>query len=211
MVRRAVEAAWPGAHAHTHTRTTQAAPPLAPATGTYAVTAGSLRLARPDVLPIEADHPADPLRALLAAGAALTGGEQLLVQVFARPALGARLRRAHRTARRFKAERPASRTLALLDWLTHQPATNTARHYDARHAAEQRTIATKLAGPLWETHIRYAAAAPAKLPDARRRIRGRAHATAAAFALYAGRNWYARHPPPLPAPQADAPRFPAPW
>ncbi|MEV0598477.1 type IV secretion system DNA-binding domain-containing protein [Streptomyces sp. NPDC050315] len=204
MISRAIEAAWPGSH----TRITAPPPPPLRTTSTHATTAGTLRLARPDVLPIEADHPADPLRALLAAGTALVGGEQLLIQILARPALGGRVRRGYRAARRFKAGRSASRALALLDWLTHRPAPGTAQRYDARHAAEQRAIAAKLAGPLWETGIRYLATAPAKLPGARSRTRGRAHAAASAFALYAGRNWYARHRFLRPLPRLTRRAFP---
>ncbi len=56
MAERAVEAAWPGAH----TLTTPATPPLPES---MAATGGTLRLARPEILPLKTDHGADPLRA----------------------------------------------------------------------------------------------------------------------------------------------------
>ncbi|HEX5289031.1 MAG TPA: hypothetical protein VFX25_09180, partial [Streptosporangiaceae bacterium] len=72
LIERAVEAAWPG----THTRTTPASPPLPP--GVLAA-GGSLRLARPDILPLAAGHDPDaPLRALAGAAAGLAAGEHAL-------------------------------------------------------------------------------------------------------------------------------------
>ena len=100
MVERAIEAAWPGAHAVT----TPATPPL-PAGAL--VTGGTLRLARTEVLPLKTDHGSDPLRALAAAGSGLTAGEHAIVQVLTRPATGARLRRARRAARRLRTGHPA--------------------------------------------------------------------------------------------------------
>src|ERR1039458_8345857 len=87
MVERAIEAAWPGAHAVT----TPATPPLP--SGALA-TGGTLRLARTEVLPLKTDHGSDPLRALAAAGSGLTDGEHAIVQILARPVTGTRLRKA---------------------------------------------------------------------------------------------------------------------
>lgn len=82
LVRRAVEAAWPGAH----TTLTDA---TAPFPATHECTAGRLRLARPEILPLRTDHKSDPLRALLQAATGMADGEHALVQVLARPATGA--------------------------------------------------------------------------------------------------------------------------
>src|SRR5258708_32316821 len=92
MIERAVEAAWPG----THTITTAASPPLPPGSLTAG---GTLRLARPEILPISTGHDPDaPLRALAGAAAGLGDGEHAIVQVLARPATGARLPPARRAA-----------------------------------------------------------------------------------------------------------------
>ena len=65
LIERAAEAAWPGAH----TVTAPAAPPL-PAGALVA--GGTLRLARPEILPLSASHdPEAPLRALAGAAAGL--------------------------------------------------------------------------------------------------------------------------------------------
>jgi hypothetical protein len=186
LVRRAVEAAWPGAH----TTVSDAEPPF-PAQ--HLNTAGHLRLARPEVLPLRTDHKSDPLRALLQAATGMTEGEHALVQILARPATGARLRRAKRSARRLKAGHTAPRLSALLRLFSHSPQRTTATSLDPAHGAEVRQSVGKLTGPQWDVHIRYAAALPAKTEGAEAQLRGRAHAIASAFSLYAARNWLARH------------------
>jgi TraM recognition site of TraD and TraG/Type IV secretion-system coupling protein DNA-binding domain len=186
MAERAVESAWPG----TCTATTPAAAPLP--TGAL-VTAGGLRLARPEVLPLKADHDADPLRALMGAAAGLPAGDRAIVQILARPVTGGRLRKARRAARRIKAGQTATRAARLFDVLTHQPARVGTSRSDPEHAAELRAVVTKLASPQWEVAIRYAVASTAgDTPSLRGQLRGRVHSLASAFALYAGRNWLAR-------------------
>ncbi|MFI0453131.1 hypothetical protein [Actinomadura sp. 6N118] len=78
-VAQAAQAAWPGA-------ATIIGPPGELLPGAAEVTGGVLRLAGPEVLPLEFDHPADPLRALFAAAAAQCDGERAVVQILARPA-----------------------------------------------------------------------------------------------------------------------------
>jgi hypothetical protein len=192
LVERAVEAAWPGARADTVTP----APPLPrgrPAMG------GVLRLARAQLLPLRVEHWVDPLRALLGAGAELAPGETACMQVLARPA--SQRRRDHP-----KAARPTSvRLLArlalgllsgLLDLLT--PGPTRPRHpgggADPVQAADQRAMVAKTAGPIWEVAVRYGVAAASADPTkvVRGRLRGRAHALAAAFEVHAGRNRLAR-------------------
>ncbi|MEV5942819.1 type IV secretion system DNA-binding domain-containing protein [Streptomyces sp. NPDC051994] len=186
LVRRAVEAAWPGAH----TTVTDTA---APFPATHLCTAGSLRLARPEVLPLRTDHKSDPLRALLQAATGLADGEHALVQVLARPATGARLRRAKRQARRLKAGRTAPRPSAVFRIFAHAPQRTSATYADPSHGTEVRQSVGKLTGPQWDTRIRYAVACPPKTEGAEVRLRGRAHAIASSFSLYAARNWLARH------------------
>jgi hypothetical protein len=213
MAERAIEAAWPG----THTITAPATPPL-PA---GLATGGTLRLARPEILPLKTGHGTDPLRALAAAGTGLAGGEHAIVQVLARPATGSRLRRARRAIRHLRYGRPARLTSRLLDALSpggHATARRAAVRADPELAAGLRAATGKSAGPQWETQIRYAVtttAVPASgricrtaaQVQARRRLRGLAHALASATALYAGRNWLARRHLRRPATKIAARRF----
>ncbi|MGW3066959.1 type IV secretory system conjugative DNA transfer family protein [Streptomyces sp. NPDC001130] len=191
LVRRAVEAAWPGAH----TTLSDAGPPFPTA---HLCTAGRLRLARPEILPLRTDHKTDPLRALLQAATGMAEGEHALVQVLARPATGARLRRAKHSARRLKAGHTAPRLSSLFRLFAHAPQCTTAASPDPAHGTEVRQSVGKLTGPQWDVHIRYAVALPAKDDNAQARMRGRAHALASAFSLYAARNWLARRRLPDP-------------
>ncbi len=214
MAERAIEAAWPG----THTLTAPATTPL-PA-GAVA-TGGSLRLARPEILPLKTDHQSDPLRALAAAGTGLAEGERAIVQVLARPATGARLRRARRATRRLRYGQPARLSSRLLDTLTpggRRPAQRAPARPDPEVPADLRAALAKAAGPQWDTQIRYAVTTTtvpaagrgrrtAATALARRRLRGQAHALASATALYAERNWLARRHLPRPVQQVTARRF----
>jgi hypothetical protein len=205
LIERAIEAAWPGAH----TRTAPATFPLPPG----ALTAGgTLRLARPEILPLSVSHDLDaPLRALVGAAASLADGEHAIVQVLARPVTGARLRKARRAARKQRAGQPARLTSRLLDLASpgghaRSRSGQAASRSDPELAAEIRETTGKLASPQWETLIRYAVAttaAPAPAGAGRwqvrvataqqaARLRGLAHALASATALYTGRNWLAR-------------------
>ncbi|MCX5529834.1 type IV secretion system DNA-binding domain-containing protein [Streptomyces sp. NBC_00006] len=201
LVRRAVEAAWPGAH--TTLTDTQ---PTVPEGDLCA--AGVLRLARPEVLPLRTDHKSDPLRALLQAATGLSENERALVQVLARPATGRRLRRARRAARRLKAGHTPSRLPALFHLFTHAPQRTTAAKPDPSHGVEVRDTVSKLTGPQWEVALRYACTLPAKTTNPEPRLRGRAHALASAFALYSARNWLNRHRLHHPHPALSARTFP---
>ncbi|WP_042369493.1 type IV secretion system DNA-binding domain-containing protein [Streptacidiphilus neutrinimicus] len=193
LLQRAVEAAWPGAHTH---------PVPAPSAGlglAPVASGGRLRLARPDIWPIEHRHDADPLRALLGAGQNLDDGEQITVQILARPATGLRLRRAKRKLRALHqgSDEPA-RPGRVFDLLTHRAQRGTATRRDPERADQLRAALTKTAAPLWDTAVRYAvirtsAEETEAASETDRRVRGRAHQVASAFAVYAGRNWYARH------------------
>ncbi|MGW1170741.1 type IV secretory system conjugative DNA transfer family protein [Streptomyces sp. NPDC002550] len=193
LVRRAVEAAWPGAH----TRVTEPAPLLPPG---HTVTAGRLRSARPDVMPLRTDHNSDPLRALLQAATGMSEDETACVQILARPATGSAWRRARRQARRLKAGHTPARPLALAVFLLHRTQPAATGKQDPEHGAAVRQSATKLSGPQWQCVLTYAATCSTKAERAEDVARGRAHALASAFGLYADRNYLVRtrlrHPEP---------------
>jgi hypothetical protein len=202
LVRRAVEAAWPGAH----TRVTPPAP-LTP--DGHLVTAGRLRPARPSVLPLRTDHTTDPLRALLQAATGMGPGEGACVQLLVRPATGHALRRARTQARRLKTGHPAFRLPALAALLFHRPQPTTTGRQDPDHSAAVRQAAAKLAGPQWQCALVYAATHAPHQQRAEEVARGRAHALASAFGLYADRNYLARTRLPHPEPHLSARHFPA--
>jgi hypothetical protein len=118
LVERAVEAAWPGAHASLH----HAIPPLPDEPGT-SVLGGQLRLAGGPWQPLRTEHWVDPLRALLGAAGELAAGETAVVQLLARPAAGRRLRRGIRTAQALAgAPSPRARLVGGC-WTCSPPAT----------------------------------------------------------------------------------------
>src|SRR5271157_4227978 len=164
LIERAVEAAWPGAH----TVTAPASPPLPPEA---VVAGGTLRLARPDILPLSTGHdPEAPLRALAGAAASLADGEHAVLQVLARPVTGARLRKARRAARKQRSGQTARITSRLLDLASPGHGTSRSRAPGGAGRWERRTAAAQQAA----------------------RLRGLAHALASATALLTGRNWLAR-------------------
>jgi uncharacterized protein DUF87/type IV secretory system conjugative DNA transfer VirD4/TraG family protein len=193
LIARAVEAAWPAA------RTTLLDPgSLVP--GDAVAAGGTLRLARPDHFPLTADHPVDPLRPLLGAASGMGPGQQAVVQVLARPVTGRRLGRAHQAAAQLRGAHRPSTLGRLLDTLTPGPNPHAARTaavaatYPER-PAEIRAIVDKAAAPRFEVLLRYAAATTrtSDADAARAWVRGRAHALASAFAVFAGRNHFDRH------------------
>ena len=191
LIERAVEAAWPGAH----TVTAPASPPLPPGA---AVAGGTLRLARPDILPLSTGgDPEAPLRALAGAAAGLAGGEHAVLQVLARPVTGARLRKARRAARKQRSGQSARLASRLLDLASPGHGTSRSRagrprrprpgrrdprdHRQARRAAvgnpdplrgrHHRPVAGPRRGrPLGTAGRRRAAAGPAARPGPRPRL-----------------------------------------
>ncbi|MFJ5679059.1 type IV secretory system conjugative DNA transfer family protein [Streptomyces sp. NPDC093097] len=202
LVRCAVEAAWPGVH----TRVITPAPlvPLA-----HEVTAGRLRTARTDVLPLRTDHPTDPLRALLQAATGMAEGETACVQILARPATGAALRRARRQARRLKAGHTAARPPALAALFLHRRQVPATGKQDPEHGTVVRQSAQKLTGPQWQCALTYATTCPPKHERAQDMVRGRAHALASAFGLFADRNHLVRTRLLRSCPHLNARSFPA--
>lgn len=201
LVRGAVEAAWPGAH----TRVTEPAALLTPG---HAVSAGRLRPDRHDVLPLRTDHSTDPLRALLQAASGMGEDESACVQILARPATGSALRRARRHARSLKAGRTPARLPALTALLFHRAQPAATGKQDPEHGAAVRQSATKLSGPQWQCALTYAATCSAGTERSDEVARGRAHALASAFGLYADRNYLARARLRRPEPHLSARSFP---
>ena len=185
LVERAIEAGWPGAR----TTTTQADHPTPPAAAGMVLVGGELRLAAGPWAPLRTEHWVDPLRAVLGAAGELANGETATVQVLARPAAGRRLARATRAAHTLTGTPTTRTSLAggLLDLLTPggRGPRRPAGPADPQAALAARAALAKLAGPCWEVRVRYGVSGPAGLPG---RLRARAHALAAAFAVYNGRN-----------------------
>ena len=197
-VEAAVRGAWPGAA----TTTEQAVAPIpgeaAPAVG------GHLLPVAAEWLPFNADHDADPLRALMSAGAQLRPGEYACVQILARPASPPRAFRARRAAGRLRDGKTAVPTInpaAPLLWLIevfqtgssgrgHSTSAGAASRRDPTVERDVRAILDKTANPLWETGIRYAVATTTSRSGANPhgRLRGIAAAIAASFAVYDARN-----------------------
>jgi hypothetical protein len=185
LVERAVEAAWPGAR-------TETVPATAPLPGHAQVTGGELRLGLAEHYPLRTGHDVDPLRPLLGALDAMGEGESACVQVLARPVTGRRKARLQRAAAARRSGRPASRLARLADLVTPGPGAQPASADPAR-GSDVAGILGKAAQPCWAVSVRYAVATTARGKGAKARLRGRAHAVASAFSLFAGRNHLDRH------------------
>jgi len=212
IVERAVEAAWPAARTESTPADGSALP-----TGSVAI-GGRLAMARDDWLPLRADHDSDPLRALVGAASGLAPGQHAIAQIIARPATGHRLARAHRAAARLRGSNESTRPWGrLFDLITPGPVgrrTTSAYVAHPERAAEVQAILDKAREQRWEISVRYGLAADSTIVAAasaasarpgrasnqrdvrrmiRRGLRGRIHAIASAYALYAGHNYLRRH------------------
>ncbi|MDG4795059.1 DUF87 domain-containing protein [Micromonospora sp. WMMD1082] len=206
-VEAAVRAAWPGAATTTE-------PARDPVPADLAAVGGHLLPVAPEWLPLQSDHDADPLRALMAAGAQLHDREYACVQILARPAAPRRAGRARRAAGRLRQGKaaapsinPAAPVAALLDLLLPGPTRGhtgvPAARRDPTLDRDVRAILDKTAHQLWETGVRYAVAGHVHRDGTRprHRLRGVADAIASSFAVYAGRNRLA-HRSRMPRPVA---------
>ncbi|XVQ86481.1 TraM recognition domain-containing protein [Microbispora siamensis] len=203
LVEHAIESAWPSAR----TAVVEAAPPVPPA---GQATGGHLLIARSELLPIRHSHNQDPLRALLGAAVGMPTWQHAAVQILARPATGRRLAQVISGG-------PAGLVRATLDFVTPgpmhprlHPGHLTNRVARLEESAEARAIRDKARQPRYEVAIRYAVQADdptsgdesdcKQAREARRNtIRGRAHAIASSFALFAGHNRLERRRLALPA------------
>ncbi|WP_160050818.1 type IV secretory system conjugative DNA transfer family protein [Nocardiopsis sp. FR4] len=183
MVERAISSAWPGASVSVR----HVASPREEA---YAH-AGAVRLARPDHYPIKDRFEEDPLRALIGAAGDLAKDEEVLVQVGVRPVTGRRLRRANRAAASLRYDyTPRSNAFDALTPGRHRAASLLALRPEA--GREIQAILNKSTQPRLETQIRYLVLSPGRDGASRQRRRGRAHAVAAAWAVFSGHNYYQR-------------------
>lgn len=183
MVERATSSAWPGASATTRRVTS-------PPTDVH-VHAGGVRLARPDHYPLKDRFEEDPLRALIGAAGDLSKDEEVLVQVAVRPITGRRLRRANRAAASLRYDyTPRGNVFDALTPGQHRAANPLALRPEA--GREIQAILNKSTQPRLETQVRYLIASPGRSGEAHQRRRGRAHAVAAAWAVFSGHNYYQR-------------------
>ncbi|RZU76039.1 type IV secretion system coupling TraD/TrwB family protein [Micromonospora kangleipakensis] len=206
-VEAAVTAAWPGC-----TLTTADAGPPIPDLADQ--DGGALWPQHPDTLPLRTEHHNDPLRALLAAGAAIRSREHACLQVLARPAPTRRVAAARRAAA--TGARPDAAAIALnaavtvavtpLLWLVElfnppaRPARPEARAIrrdpiaDAHHRA---AVVKAVNVPHFEIAVRYAVAAdprPDRTQEQRHRLAAVAHTIYAAAATYTRPNRLRRIP-----------------
>ncbi|GGT43853.1 hypothetical protein GCM10010176_104120 [Nonomuraea spiralis] len=187
LVEKAIRSAWPGA-----TATTRPAAPPIPRGATAA--RGRMVLARPDHYPLTTAHRNDPLRALLGALSGLRQGEHAAVQLLVRPVTGRRLSAAHRAASALRNGRSSSLRTDLFDLIT-PGGLNRARPGELsrmfpERAEEIRAILAKANQLRFAVQISYAVTSDR--PEARDRLRGRAHEIAATLALYASGHQYLR-------------------
>ncbi|NRQ30653.1 ATP-binding protein [Nonomuraea sp. NN258] len=187
LVEKAIRSAWPGAAV-----TTRPAEP--PARRGATTSRGRMVLARADHYPLATTHGNDPLRALLGALSGLRPGERAAVQVLVRPVTGRRLSAAYRAASVLRNGTSGSVRSELFDLITpgslsRARPSELARMFPER-AEEIRAILAKASQSRFAVQISYAVTSDR--PDARGRLRGRAHEIAATFALYASGHQYLR-------------------
>ncbi|MGP3916336.1 type IV secretory system conjugative DNA transfer family protein [Nonomuraea sp. 10N515B] len=181
LVEHAIEAAWPSAR-------TLIREPTEPVPLAGQAAGGQLVLARTERLPIRHDFSSDPLRAINGAAVGMPAWQHASVQILARPATGRRLR---------GWRLPANLIRGLLDLIVPGPAHIRPPWPDRvsllAESAEARVIREKAQRPRYEVAIRYAVQADPASSKALAEVRhngitGRAHAIAAAFALFSGHN-----------------------
>lgn len=173
VVERAVEAAWPAARA---TATAIDAPcPLPPG---RAVSGARFRVAGPAWRSLRVDHDADPLRAVVGAGATAAPGAATVVQVVARPARrrsGARLARQAAQGGWGRSGSPRGRPPVV--------ARGTRQDGDWRAATE------KAQDLLWRGEVRAVVAGPAGGRRERAELKARRRGLVGALTLFADARW----------------------
>ena len=181
-VARVAEAAWPGAV----TEILDAGAPLPAGPG---ITAGELRLARPEWFALRVDHRVDPYRLLLAALSGLGAGEAGVVQVLARPATRRRYARCRKAAIALRTGRPRSRLVRFVDfWMTKGVPQRPSLSADPTRAADVRAATEKAASLCFEATLRYGVVGQARGHGARQRLRAEGQGIVGALAMFDGRN-----------------------
>ena len=160
------------------------------------MTGGELRLAVSECYPLRVEHRVDPLRPLLGTLAGAGDEDAACVQLLARPVTGRRLVALQRAATKRRNGRPTSHSEGLLDLLT--PGHGSARSVSAprsirREARTSPPSWRRRPSPAGRSRSATRVATTETTPAAKARLRGRAHAIAAAFAIFAGRNRFDRH------------------
>lgn len=183
MIEHAVEAAWPGAY-------TEVGDPFDPLPRTWAARGGELRMLHDEALPLQIQHPTDPLRALMGAASGLAEKQAAAIQVLARPVTGRRARHGHEVAADLRIGGSGAGGHLVERLLPGGGRHGGGRRADPSIAEDIKLITAKAAGPQWEVLVRYGASteATASRRQHKQWLCGRAHALAGAFAVYTARN-----------------------
>ncbi|HUB73482.1 MAG TPA: DUF87 domain-containing protein [Solirubrobacteraceae bacterium] len=171
LIERAVESAWPGA-----STSIQAVPRAAAARPLVS----ELVIAGPDWFSLDSSIDPDPLRVILGQLSGLGEGENVLVQVLARPATAREQRRLRMTARRLRAGVPTGRAARAFELLSPNPPKRTT--LDPTVNPDVRDVLDKSAQPLYRCLLRVAVCSPS-----RSLARGRLAGVLGGFAPYEGR------------------------
>lgn len=181
IVRRAIEAAWPGAL--TSDLDDEIGSDFTSASG------GELRLSAPEWFPIETKHASDPIRTLIGAVGTISEREYAAVQVLARPATAGRSSRCTRAAKLIANGRSVGLVHAVLDFL--QPRSSNAADHDPNKNSDVQYARQKGSSLGWECVIRYVVASSGNGAQ-NASLKLRAHGVASAFAVFTGRNRFQR-------------------
>src|SRR6185312_783120 len=132
---------------------------------------GALAPALPAWYPLETDHGADPMRAVIAALTGLHPGEHACIQVLARPATSRQVTTLQRGAVAVRGGRISTHPLDPVGWarsalnlVTPGPRARTPGRTlaaDPLRDRDARDAVAKTAGPQWDVAIRYAVAVAA--------------------------------------------------
>lgn len=171
LIERAVESTWPG---------TSTSIQAIPRTAAQPQFVSELVIAGPDWFSLDTSMDPDPLRVILGQLSGLDEGENVLVQVLARPATASEQRRLRMTARRLRAGVPTGRAARAFELLSPNPPKRTT--IDPTVNPDVRDVLDKSAGPLYRCLVRVAVCSPS-----RSLARGRLAGVIGGFAPYEGR------------------------
>lgn len=172
LVEQAVQSAWPGS------RVAEQDPEMD--LGDDQLVFTELVLGESESFPLGEGAGADPLRLVLGTLSMLNKDEIALVQVVTRPVTTSGRHRLRRDANRL---RRAQNLRLIPSSRARQPS----RSADPGVDADVRLILEKAASPLWQVALRVAVSS-----ETRQAARGKIHAIAGAFGVFAGRNVFVR-------------------